>query len=592
MRDRYGTGPFAFLMKDRIVAPPGFNRWRIPPVSIAIHLCIGSVYSWSIFNPALTKEVGVVASAADDWSISSVVWVFSVAIVFLGLATAVGGRWMESVGPRCVGVSAACLWGSGFIVGGAGSYFHQLWLLYLGYGVLGGCGLGLGYVSPVATLIRWFPYRRGMATGMAIMGFGGGAIIAAPLKEFLLKTFYEAPQYLGSVDAVPLITEQGRRFAQVGGQLVEVVVVGAADAASMIVPEPGGVYAAGTGGTGAAETFFTLGIVYFLIMLVSSFLYRVPAEGWEPPRPKERNEAKAPQGNSSTRMIARVRGRIRRRVVTAEDVHVSHSHKTPQFYLLWIVLCFNITAGIGVIGVAKTMMTDIFGATLPHVVTPAFAATYVLMISVFNMSGRFFWASLSDFIGRKATYCCFFVLGAMLYLSIPFAANAVSANPVVAWLVLFYGASMIAFTMYGGGFSTIPAYLADVFGTLHVGAIHGRLLTAWSTAGVLGPFAITRLRDFSVKRSIEDLTRKIDPAAFEDKFGAPPGSLEELIAAKTVTIGKLMELAPAGTVDPTPSVYNIMMYAMVGLLIVALFANMMVRPVPEKHHLKNTHPNW
>ena len=391
---------------------------------------------------------------------------------------------------------------------------------------------------------------------------------------------------------MPLITEQGRRFAQVGGQLVEVVVVGAADAASMIVPEPGGVYAAGTGGTGAAETFFTLGIVYFLIMLVSSFLYRVPAEGWEPPRSKERNEAKAPQGNSSTRMIARVRGRIRRRVVTAEDVHVSHSHKTPQFYLLWIVLCFNITAGIGVIGVAKTMMTDIFGATLPHVVTPAFAATYVLMISVFNMSGRFFWASLSDFIGRKATYCCFFVLGAMLYLSIPFAANAVSANPVVAWLVLFYGASMIAFTMYGGGFSTIPAYLADVFGTLHVGAIHGRLLTAWSTAGVLGPFAITRLRDFSVKRSIEDLTRKIDPAAFEDKFGAPPGSLEELIAAKTVTIGKLMELAPAGTVDPTPSVYNIMMYAMAGLLIVALFANMMVRPVPEKHHLKNTHPNW
>ena len=587
MSDRPRTAPFAFLMKDRIIAPPGFNRWRIPPVSIAMHLCIGSVYSWSIFNPALTKEVGVVASAADDWSISSVVWIFSVAIVFLGLTAAVAGKWLESVGPRCVGVTAAFLWGGGFIVGGIGIHFHQLWLLYLGYGVLGGCGLGLGYVSPVSTLIRWFPYRRGMATGMAIMGFGGGAIIGAPLKEFLIKAFYEAPQYLGPVNAVPLITEQGRRFAQIGGQLAEVVVVGAADAANMIAPGMEGVYVANTGGTGTAQTFFTLGIVYFAIMLVASFLYRVPAEGWEPPRPAERSPA---AGGLWGRIAARTAGRFRRRVVIAEDVHLGQAQKTPQFYLLWILLCFNVTAGIGVIGVAKTMMTDIFGSTLPHIVTPAFAAFYVLMISVFNMGGRFFWAFLSDFIGRKTTYCCFFAIGGLLYLSIPFAAGAVSADPAVVWLVMFYAATMIAFTMYGGGFATIPAYLADVFGTLHVGAIHGRLLVAWSVAGVLGPLAITQLREFSVKRAIHGLADKVDPAVFQAHFGAPLSSLEELIAAKTVTIAKLLEIAPRGTVDPTPGVYNITMYVMAGLLALAFFANLAIRPVAERHHLKHTHP--
>ena len=186
------------------------------------------------------------------------------------------------MGPRFVGVTAACLWGSGFILGGVGIHLHQLWLLYLGYGVLGGCGLGLGYVSPVSTLIRWFPDRRGMATGMAIMGFGGGAIIGAPLKEFLIKAFYEAPQYLGASDAVPLITEQGRRFAETGGRLAEVVVAGAADVPAMIAPELEGIYVVGTGGTGDAQTFFALGIAYFLIMLIASFFFRVPAEGWRP----------------------------------------------------------------------------------------------------------------------------------------------------------------------------------------------------------------------------------------------------------------------------------------------------------------------
>lgn len=556
------------LYKQAIVAEPGFNRWRVPPASIAIHLCIGSVYAWSIFNPALIKSLGVVASAPDDWKLSDVVWIFSVAIVCLGLSAAVAGKWLERVGPRLVGVVAALCWGGGFAVGGAGIVSHELWLVYLGYGVIGGCGLGLGYVSPVSTLIRWFPDRRGMATGMAIMGFGGGAMIAAPIKEWLIATFYRAPDFLGSVDAVKLVTEGGRRLAEVGGQMREVVVVGPGDVTSMIVEGAQGVYVVGTGSTGVAETFFVLGAAYLVVMLIAAFSYRVPAddwkpEGWEPPT-EEASGAK---------------------MITRHNVDIDQALKTPQFYLLWIVLCFNVTAGIGVLGVAKTMMKEIFGSTLPAIVDGTFAATYVLMISVFNMAGRFAWATASDYLGRKRTYTVFFVLGIALYLSIPWTAAQVSASPAVMWLVLFYAATMIIFTMYGGGFATIPAYLADIFGTKFVGGIHGRLLTAWSTAGVLGPLAITSLRERAVGQAISDLAGKVDPARFESEFGAPLSRLGELVAAKTVTIPKLLAIAPSSTVDPTATLYNSTMYLMAGLLAVALIANWRVRPVDARHHL-------
>jgi MFS family permease len=568
-----GGGMFSKLRKEHIVAGPGFNRWKVPPASIAIHLCIGSVYAWSIFNPPLIKQLGVVSSAAGDWSLSSVVWIFSVAIVFLGLAAAFAGKWLEEVGPRFVGVTAACLWGGGFIIGALGIMTHQLWLVYFGYGVLGGCGLGLGYVSPVSTLIRWFPDRRGMATGMAIMGFGGGAMIAAPLKGWLLSTFFKAPEYLGAADVVPLITEGGRRFAETAAGKLEVVVASAKEAANMPIPGEAGVYVVGTGNTGAAGAFLTLGIVYFVVMMIAAFSYRVPAAGWAPAgwTPPAEDESK-------------------KRMITSNNVHIDEALRTPQFWQLWIMLCFNVTAGIGVIGVAKTMMTEIFGSTLPDIATASFAATYVLMISVFNMCGRFFWATMSDYIGRKNTYHCFFVLGTILYLSIPFAASQVSANPAVTWLLMFYASTMIIFTMYGGGFATIPAYLADVFGTMHVGGIHGRLLTAWSTAGVLGPLAITSLRDLSLHKAIGDLASKVDASAFAAKFGAPVSQLNELVAAKTVTIAKLMEIAPAGTIDPTPSLYNTTMYAMAALLVVAFFANLFLKPVSEKHHVENTHP--
>jgi hypothetical protein len=280
-------------------------------------------------------------------------------------------------------------------------------------GVVSGIGLGLGYVSPVSTLIRWFPDRRGMATGMAIMGFGGGAMIAKVSIDKLLSRFYKAPEYLGSLDSVQLITEGGRRFVDIAGNLTEVVIVTANDIAKMIVPGDTGVYIVGTGSSGAAQTFLFLGIVYFIVMTIAAFSYRVPPEDWKP-------EGWVPPKDSKKTQL-----------ITKNNVHIDQALKTPQFYFLWIVLCFNVSAGIGVIGVAKTMMIEIFQPSLPAIVTASFAGTYVLMISVFNMVGRIFWASMSDFIGRKTTYFIFFSLGILLYLSIPFTAKAMSINPAV-----------------------------------------------------------------------------------------------------------------------------------------------------------------
>ena len=556
------------LSKDRIIARPGFNRWLVPPASIAIHLCIGSVYAWSIFNPALIRVFGVVTPAADDWSLSNVVWIFTVAIVFLGLAAAFAGKWLEDVGPRTVGVVAAICWGGGFLIGGLGIALHQLWLIYLGYGVIGGCGLGLGYVSPVSTLIRWFPDRRGMATGMAIMGFGGGAMIAAPLKDWLIKIFYSAPEYLGTLAEVNLITEAGRRFAQFAGQLREVTVIGPNDVANMIIPGPEGVYLVNTGTVGVAQAFVVLGVIYFLVMMIAAFSYRLPAPGWKP-------EGWSPPDDAQRA----------KKMISSHDVDIDEALKTPQFYQLWIVLCFNVTAGIGVLSVARTMMTEIFGTTLPGLVDGAFAATYVMMISVFNMVGRFFWASTSDYIGRRTTYWIFFALGIALYVSIPYTAYQVSVSPAVLWLIYFYAVTMIIFTMYGGGFATIPAYLADIFGTRYVGGIHGRLLTAWSTAGVLGPLAITSLRDSASASAINDLAATVDPVAFQAAFGAGVSQLQTLVEQNTVTIANLMEIAPVGTINPTSSLYNTTMYLMAALLAIALLSNAFMRPVDAKHHL-------
>lgn len=551
------------LKKEHIVAKPGFNRWLVPPASVAIHLCIGSVYSWSAFNDALERVVGVAAPSAVDWSLGSTQFTYTLAIVFLGLSAAIAGHWLEKVGPRMVGFVAACCWGGGFIIGGLGILEHNIYLLYLGYGVLGGCGLGLGYVSPVATLVRWFPDRRGMATGMAIMGFGGGAMIGFPLKTYLIEKFYVKPDYVGAENAVDAITNAaGERVVEIAGSLQQVVLVGANEVQKMIVPGEPGFYLVGTGSSGLAETFFTLGVIYFVIMSIAAFSYRIPAEGWKPEgwEPPTEEEQK-------------------KKMITTQHVHINQALKTPQFYLLWIVLCFNVSAGIGVLGAAKTLIRDVFD------VSAAFAVTYGTMISVFNMVGRFFWASMSDYLGRKNTYYTFFILGILLYGSIPIIAEQWAVNPATTWLVLFYAATMIIFTMYGGGFATIPAYLADIFGTKYVGGIHGRLLTAWSAAGVIGPMALNVLREKTRLASIGDLSGKVSDESFFEKFGAGKDQLEMLVEAKTVTLGKLMDIAPAGTIDPSVYLYNSTMYMMVALLAIALVSNFLIRPVHSRHHM-------
>ena len=373
--------------------------------------------------------------------------------------------------------------------------------------------------------------------------------------------FYKAPEYLGSIDSAELITEAGRRFVEISGNLTEVVVVTANDIAKMIVPSDPGVYIVGTGSSGASETFLFLGLVYFLVMTVAAFSYRVPPENWKPKGwtpPKETKKS----------------------MITQNHVHIDQALKTPQFYFLWIVLCFNVTAGIGVIGVAKTMMIEILTPSLPSIVTASFAGTYVLMISVFNMIGRIFWASMSDFYRKKTTYFIFFTLGIILYLSIPYSAKAVSINPVVTYLLMFYGASMVIFTMYGGGFATIPAYLADIFGTRYVGGIHGRLLTAWATAGVLGPVAITQLRQSSLENAITDLASKISPEKAAKIYGDSL-KLALLVKQKTVTISNLMQHVPDGTVNPSATLYNTTMFAMAGLLAIAWISNWLIGPVEK-----------
>ncbi|CAM2156826.1 MFS transporter, OFA family, oxalate/formate antiporter [Pararobbsia alpina] len=406
-----------FFSKAATVAQPGFSRWMVPPAALAVHLCIGQAYAFSVFNGPLTKLIGVTQSAPDDWSLTTLGWIFSLAIVFLGLSAAFAGKWLEKVGPRRTMFTAACCFGGGFLISALGVHLHQIVLLYLGYGVVGGIGLGLGYVSPVSTLIRWFPDRRGMATGMAIMGFGGGAMIAAPLSVILMNHFKTDTS------------------------------------------------------VGVAETFVVLGVAYFISMSIGAFAIRVPPADWKP-------EGWTPPETSN-------------KMITRNHVHIDQALKTPQFYLIWLVLFLNVTAGIGILGQASVMIQESFKST----VTPAAAAGFVGLLSLFNMGGRFVWASASDYIGRKNTYYAFFAIGAVLYYLVP--TFATTGN-----IVLFVLAYCLILSMYGGGFSTVPAYLADMFGTAFVGGIHGRLLTAWAAAGVAGPMLVNYIRAYEVANGV------------------------------------------------------------------------------------------
>jgi MFS family permease len=477
-----------FLSRERIVAGPQFNRWLVPPAALAIHLCIGMAYGFSVFWLPLSKAIGITESVACpkdmsviaqlfttscDWKVSMLGWTYTLFFVLLGISAATWGGWLERAGPRKAGVVAAVCWCGGLLISSFGVMTHQLWLMWLGSGVIGGIGLGLGYISPVSTLIKWFPDRRGMATGMAIMGFGGGAMIGSPLADYLMR-FYATPTSVG-----------------------------------------------------VWQTFMTLAAIYFVFMISGALGYRVPGEGWQP-------AGWTPPPESA-----------RKGLITRHDVHLHVAWRTKQFWLLWSVLCLNVTAGIGILGMASPLLQEVFGGRLIGV-NAAFtdldagqlaqiatlAAAFTGLLSLFNIAGRIFWASLSDRIGRKATYAVFFLLGIALYSSIPWTAAA-QALPL---FVAFFG---VILSMYGGGFATVPAYLADIFGTKYVGAIHGRLLTAWSAAGILGPVLVNYIREYQLEHGIA-----------------------------------------------RANVYNITMYILAGLLAVGFVCNWLVRPVSEKHHMK------
>jgi MFS family permease len=443
------------LNRERTIAHIGFSRWMVPPAALCVHLCIGQAYAFSVFNLPMTKLIGITQSAPDDWKLTDLGWIFSIAIFFLGLSAALLGRWVEEGGPRRAMFTAGLCWAGGFFLSAVGVYVHNIWLVYLGYGVLGGFGLGIGYISPVSTLIRWFPDRPGMATGMAIMGFGGGAFIASPLSVWLMRQF--------STDTH----------------------------------------------VGVAETFIVLGLVYFCFMMVGAAIVRLPPPGWAPAG------YVAPTESS--------------KLITTQNVFVYQALKTPQFWLIWWVLCLNVTAGIGVLGQASAMSQEMF----PGKITVTAAAGLVGLMSLFNMGGRFFWASVSDYIGRKSTYFVFFVLGFILYSAVPYTGSAGN----VALFVLCF---CIIMSMYGGGFATVPAYLRDMFGTRYVGAIHGLLLTAWSMAGIFGPVLVNYIRQYNVEHGV----------------------------AKAAA-------------------YNVTMYVMAVLLIIGFFCNLFVQAVDERHHMKH-----
>jgi MFS family permease len=442
-----------FLDRQRTVAPANFNRWLVPPAALSIHLAIGQAYAVSVFNEPLTRVIGIDHHAPGDWELTTLGWIFSIAIVFLGLSAAVFGKWVERAGPRKAMLSSACCFAGGFLISALGVQLHQVLLLYLGYGVLGGIGLGLGYISPVSTLIKWFPDRPGMATGLAIMGFGGGAMIGGPLAVALMDYFRSSTS------------------------------------------------------TGVAETFVAMGLGYFVFMLFGALIVRLPAPGWKP--------------------AGYVPSTLPQKLVTSANVSADEALVTPQFYLLWAVLFLNVTAGIGVLGQASVMIREVFPS-----VTAAAAGGFVGLLSLFNMGGRFFWSSLSDYIGRKNTYTLFFLLGAALYAVIPTTGQMGS-------IVLFVAGYVLILSMYGGGFATIPAYLRDLFGTMQVGAIHGRLLTAWSAAGIAGPVLVNYIRAYQVEHGVT---------------GA--------------------------------SAYNITMYIMAGLLVIGAICNFLVTPVRTRHHYR------
>lgn len=571
-----------FMHIDNIRAGDEYNRWLNVPAGALVNISVGSIYAWSLYNEPITRELGVITASSGDWALPSVVPIFSMLALSFGITTGTLGGWAERSGPRKVAAAGGLAFGTGMAAAGVGCMLHSLPLVYMGWGVLGGIGWGLGYMSPVSTMMKWFPDRRGMATGMALTTFGAGGLVATPLSSALIGYFQKLPTRLGSADEVTMVMQDGARYVETAQGLKEVVVATVSDLATI----PGaveGVYLVGTGSTGVAPCFLALGAIYFTSMFTGAMLQRVPREGWRPEGYVPPGEAPEPPATSSSSPSHADKVSA---LITRANVSCAQAMKTPQFWMIWTAVGAYAVAGVSVIAVGKTIMGDTFGRAMPELVTASFAASYVAALSAANASGRLGYAYFSDYVGRKRTYTMFGAI-APLCLVAPHLMETVGGPAVGATpLVLFYGGSLLVVSFYGGLFSVLPAYLADVFGLKEVGAIHGRALTAWAGAAIAGPNLLTWLRQSSYDRAMADIAALCDPVAFQRAFGAPLAELPVLVEAKTVTLARLLEIAPPGTPDPTPLLYNSTMYAMAGIASVALLANSCVRPVHPKHHMK------
>lgn len=530
------------------------------PASMAlVHISIGSVYTYSMWNAPLTHQLGVVAQAAGDWNLGDALGVFSTTAIALGTTTFVLGPWQERAGPRMVAATAGTFYAAAFGLTAMGAHYHSLPLMHAGYGVLGGIGWGLGYLSPVSTLMRWFPERKGLAAGLALTSFGLGTAVGAPLVNHLLESHFVAPTYLGPAGEVATTVIHGVVHATHAGEQVEVVVATATQLAKLPGALSEGVYVVGTGDTGVASSMLTLAGGYWCAIMLGAMTVRVPPEGWWPANvPKSAEDAESQ---------------------SLPSVHYDDALRTPQYGLFWALVMGNAFSGMLLISSAKTIMTDVFAAAYPLAVTPAFAAQYVAMLGLANSGGRAGWALASDYIGSRNTYFLF-ALGIPIVGAIPTVAATVGSGSGDSMLPLwlFYGGTLTSISFYGGTFSCLPPYLARTFGPEHMGAIHGRVLSAWAIAAFSGPKVLSFLRERANDKAIDDLVTRCEPSAFATTFGAPLESLAELKASNAVTIVRLMELVPPGTPDPTPSLYNEAMYVVCGLLAMSATANRFIGP--------------
>lgn len=556
-------GKDAAVAEDNWGGDGSLRRWSMIAPAFFTHLCIGSPYAWSAVSGTLSQEIGFVVPAADDWTFAEVAVPLSIVFALQGIAAAAGGKWQMRVGERTSLCVAASFFGGGLMVGAAGIAMHNLPLLYLGYGLLAGTGVGLGYTPPVQMLLQWFPDRRGLASGMTIAGFGSGALLFAPVMQKLSSYFAVMPRFVGPAGSRDIFNEGGRLFIEENGTPVEVVIANAADIAKLPYDLAEGIYIVGSGSTGSASALAICGLGYLSIMLGSAFWIKRPSPKTVlPPAPAS---SSCSDGNVNADTLLR----------------------TPQFALLSTSFFCISCGGMGLFSVAKPMMSEVFSGTLPGVVTASFASAYVMMLSGANLSGRLGWSAFSDLFGRRSTFHIFTIGSIPLYLSIPYFVSQVIETQSELPLYAFVGASFLAITCMGGTYALLPAYEADLFGSKYIGAIHGRFLLASTAAALIGPSILLTLRKMSEQNAIRDLVSKIDPVLFEKTFGAPVSMVDQLVQAKTLSIVKLMEIAPPGIMDPSPFVYNSTMYTMAALMSVAAVSHAMVRPVNAKYFESN-----